>query len=153
MHVQEFECLLISSDPHDLGPFHNWRLSLYTITDWEGGMPLCSSEQWVSWLLHESIMPSRLEFWEAACLMGGSVPKVFDIAIADISRFHHWLPWLGKDCSSCSINIGTCCLTLDWSFHEEHPSGKYTDILSPCWFEGTEGCIIGIDQSPEYPTQ
>ena len=45
LHMQEFESLLTSSDPQDLGPFHNWIVSLCTINNQEGRMPPDSSEQ------------------------------------------------------------------------------------------------------------
>ena len=115
LHMQEFECLLTPSGPQDLGPFHNWIVSLCTINNWEGRMPPDSSEQWVFRLLWESMLPSRQEFWPTAWMMGWSVPKAADSASADLARFQHWLPWLGEDCSPCGINISTCCLTLDWA--------------------------------------
>ena len=85
LHVQEFESLLTSSDPQDLGPFHNWVMSLFTINNWEGRMPPDSSEQWVFRLLWESMWPSRWEFGPTACMMGWSVPKASDSASAGMA--------------------------------------------------------------------
>ena len=76
---------------------------------------------WVDVALKTGIEPT-------ACLMGWSVPKASDYASAGMARYQHWLPWLGKVCSRCGINISTLCLTTDWSSNEEHESGVYNRL-------------------------
>jgi hypothetical protein len=104
-----------------------------------------SSEHWVCQLPHESALKTGI--WPTACLMGWSAPKASDSASTGMARFPHWLPWLGKACSCCGLNISTICLTPDWSSHEEHEPSVYNS-LSPCWFESTEGCISSIEKGP-----
>lgn len=125
----------------------NWIMSLCTINNWEGRMPPDSSEQWVFRLLRESMLPSRQEFRPTACMMGWSVPKASDSASAGMARFQHWLPWLGKDCSPCGINISTRCLTLDWASLKSIIQACKQTACPLADFESTEECISSIDKS------